>query len=271
MQDFMIKSQYKQSFKNRRKILQENSGRSKLYKVRYATVHKYVREFVKSNDAIIVDAGCGDGVFVPEIIREYPQLVGLDLSIKSLLYIKEQKEIQHVPLIQGDSENLPFKSNELLSVVCIETFEHLMNIEKGLQEIHRVLRPNGVLIATVPSMLNLRNITIVGEHKIKLLSFLRGFMKALRWIRRGYVMHTWKDDQDFEFPHRVYWMWKIKRTIEDCGFIVQVITNTPLVISSNDNTLTALTEKIINRITQNCLGELFVICAIKKSGRHLPV
>jgi len=271
MQNLMSKSQYKQSFKNRHKILKENSVRSKLYKVRYTTVSEYVREFVKSNDAIIIDAGCGDGVFFSEIICEYPQLVGLDLSIKSLLYIKEQKQIQHVPLIQGDIENLPFKSNELLSVVCIETLEHLMNIEKGLQEIHRVLRPNGVLIATVPFTPNLRNVTIVGEHKIKLLSFLRGFMRTLRCIQRGYVMHTWKDDQGFEFPHRVYWMWKIKRIIEDCSFIVQVITNTPLVISSNDNPLMALTEKMINRITRNRLGELFVVCAIKKSDRNLPV
>ncbi len=258
VQAFIIKLQYKQSFKNRRKILQEESIRSKLYKIRYATVLECLRESIKSNNATILDAGCGDGVFISEALCQFPQIIGLDLSIKSLFYIKEkQKEIQHVPLVQGDIENLPFKSNTLPSIVCIETLEHLVEIEKGLKEMHRSLCPNGILIATVPSALNLRNINIVGES-----SFFRGLMRTLRSMRKGYVVHTWKDEQDLEFPHKVYWKWKIKRIIEECGFVVQAIKNTPLVISPSNN---SLAERIINKITPNQLGELFIVCAIKKS------
>lgn len=264
MQNFLIKLQYENSFKNRRKILQENSVRSKLYKTRYAAVSEYVRQFVKSRDATLVDAGCGDGIFISKIVREYPQIVGLDLSIKSLLYIKKkQKEIQHVTLVQCDIENLPFKSDILPSIVSIETLEHLEGIEKGLEEMHRCLCPNGILIATVPSVMNPRNITIVGKS-----SFFKGLISTLQSMRKGYVVHTWKDEQDLEFPHRVYWKWEIKRIIEDCGFVVKVIKNTPLIISKKNNTLA---ERIINKSTRNRLGELFVICAIKKSGCNLSV
>jgi len=257
IKDYMVKLQYKKSFKNRRKILQEKSLRSRLYKIRYVTVLECLTEFVKSHDVTLLDAGCGDGVFISKIVCQFSRIIGLDLSFKSLSYIKEkQKEIQYVPLVQGDIEMLPFKSDKFPLIVSIETLEHLVIIEKGLKEMHRCLSPDGILIVTIPSVMNPRNINIVGES-----SFLLGLKKTLLSIRKGYIEHIWKDEQGFEYPHRIYCKSKIKRIIEEYGFMIQTIKNTPLIISSNQNTLI---ERIINRFTRSRFGELLIVGAIKK-------
>lgn len=257
VKNYKIKFQYKSSFKNRRQIIQENSLRSKLYKIRYTAVIECVSEFVRSNETPFLDAGCGDGVFIEKIIYKFPRIIGLDLSFRSLFYIKKnEKYIQHVPLIQGDIENLPLKSAKIPLIVSIETLEHLVDMERGLTEIKRCLCPQGILIATVPSVINYRNIKIIGKN-----SFLRGLMKILFSILKGYVSHTWEDEQGFNYPHKVYYKRKIKKIISDCGFRIVKIKNTPLVISLSENNLA---EKKINKITRNFFGELFVLVSTKK-------
>lgn len=257
VKEHIIKLQYKKSFKNRRQTIKEKLIRSRLYKIRYATVLDCLSECAKSHETILLDAGCGDGVFISKIICKFTRIIGLDLSFRSLLYMREkEKGIQHVPFVQGDIENLPFKSEKLPLIVSIETVEHLVEIEKGLEEIHRCLCPKGILIATVPSAINPRNISIVGES-----SFLKGLIKTLLSIWKGCVTHTWKDDQGFEYPHKVFGKNKIKDIIQKSGFKIQIIKNTPLVISSYENTSA---ERVINRLTRNYLGELFVLVAIKK-------
>jgi|GEM_PF-1902669 len=265
MPDYLVKDQYRKSFKSRRTILEEESIRSICLKSRYETALRNIRKFIESDNSLIVDVGCGDGIFISKILHEYPKTVGLDISAKCLSFIRQAQETRDVPLIQGDIEHLPLKSNRLASVVCIETLEHLPNIEMGLKEIHRVLSPNGVLLATAPSVRNVRNISIAGARKIRLLSFMIGIIKTLCQIKRGYAKHIWKDDIGYEFPHRIYWMWKIKRTIKECGFEIASISTTPLVISACNNALIRSTERIINVITANQLGELFFICGVKKS------
>lgn len=51
----------------------------------------------------------------------------------------------------GDVEDLPFKSNSIDVVVASEVIEHLLFPEKGMKEIHRILKPSGVAIFSVPT------------------------------------------------------------------------------------------------------------------------
>lgn len=54
------------------------------------------------------------------------------------------------PDVQSDASQLPFSENSFEVVICAELLEHVPNPILVLQEAHRVLKPQGNLLITVP-------------------------------------------------------------------------------------------------------------------------
>jgi len=95
----------------------------------------------------ILDAGCGTGLIT---IHAPQPVIGLDINLWNLK--KLQKRLKDKELIQADVENLPFRDNCLGLIICTEVLEHLSSPEKAVREFYRILKNNGVLIGTVPSI-----------------------------------------------------------------------------------------------------------------------
>lgn len=47
-------------------------------------------------------------------------------------------------------QELPFKDNSVDEIICFHVLEHLVKWEDTVKELHRVLKPNGVLYVRVP-------------------------------------------------------------------------------------------------------------------------
>lgn len=98
----------------------------------------------------VLDVATGTGDFAIMISKIEPkQIVGIDISVGMLKVGKEKikkKSLDHmIQLEEGDSENIHYESNSFDAVTCaygVRNFEHL---EKGLEEMCRVLRPGGRL------------------------------------------------------------------------------------------------------------------------------
>lgn len=58
---------------------------------------------------------------------------------------------RNVSLIQMSAENLEFKDNMFDAVLMIEVLEHIYDDKKAINEVYRVLKPNGKLIVTAPN------------------------------------------------------------------------------------------------------------------------
>lgn len=78
------------------------------------------------------------------------KIVGLDLSAGMLEVGKEKvkalKLQDKIEMIQGDSENLPFEDNTFDAVTVAFGVRNFETLEKGLEEILRVLKPNGIFV-----------------------------------------------------------------------------------------------------------------------------
>ncbi|MDC6365966.1 MULTISPECIES: bifunctional demethylmenaquinone methyltransferase/2-methoxy-6-polyprenyl-1,4-benzoquinol methylase UbiE [Flavobacteriaceae] len=86
------------------------------------------------------------------------RIVGLDLSPKMLEVGKtkiQDKNLQdRIEMVVGDSENLPFEDATFDAVTVAFGVRNFENLEKGLQEIKRVLKSGGSLVileTSVPS------------------------------------------------------------------------------------------------------------------------
>lgn len=78
------------------------------------------------------------------------KIVGLDLSAGMLEVGKQKVKAlgldNKIEMIQGDSENLPFQDNTFDAITVAFGVRNFENLEKGLTEILRVLKPNGIFV-----------------------------------------------------------------------------------------------------------------------------
>lgn len=100
----------------------------------------------------ILDVGCGSGHLlqkISETVRQPVELYGLDISQK--LCDIAQKKNPDAKIVQGDAEALPYESNTFDVVFMTEALEHMLDYDKALSEVSRVLKPKGIFIVTVPN------------------------------------------------------------------------------------------------------------------------
>lgn len=101
-------------------------------------------------DSVCLDVGCGDaGTSGPWLTDHTARYVGVDVSEPAVSMARAAGF--DVRLI-SDATSLPFADGSFDVVTCIEVFEHLFAPDRAAAEIARVLRADGLLIATVPNI-----------------------------------------------------------------------------------------------------------------------
>ncbi|HEX5356545.1 MAG TPA: methyltransferase domain-containing protein [Aquabacterium sp.] len=79
-----------------------------------------------------------------------PHLEVLIEATQPARYIRGDLHPQRPHLQRVDLEDLPFEDNSLDLIICNHILEHVHHPEVALSEIHRVLRPGGIVIAQTP-------------------------------------------------------------------------------------------------------------------------
>jgi len=113
---------------------------------------KAILKLADSQPKTILDVATGTGdvaIMTMDLIHP-DKIIGVDIS-KQMLEIGEKKIEQKnltnkIHLEIGDSENLRFDDNMFDAVTVAFGVRNFENLDKGLKEIYRVLKPNGSLI-----------------------------------------------------------------------------------------------------------------------------
>jgi demethylmenaquinone methyltransferase/2-methoxy-6-polyprenyl-1,4-benzoquinol methylase len=111
-----------------------------------------IRELNELNPKKVLDVatGTGDVAILTYKLLKPDKIIGIDLS-EGMLELGRQKVNRlklrdHIELLQGDSETINFPDNSFDAITVafgVRNYEHL---NKGLQEMYRVLRPGGKLV-----------------------------------------------------------------------------------------------------------------------------
>ncbi|SFW72160.1 demethylmenaquinone methyltransferase / 2-methoxy-6-polyprenyl-1,4-benzoquinol methylase [Sinomicrobium oceani] len=121
---------------------------------------KKVVQIVKdTNPETILDIATGTGDLAINLAQTGAgKIIGLDISSGMLEVgkkkIAEKKLEDTIEMVLGDSENLPFEDNTFDAITVAFGVRNFENLEKGLSEILRVLRPGGcfvILETSVPT------------------------------------------------------------------------------------------------------------------------
>jgi demethylmenaquinone methyltransferase/2-methoxy-6-polyprenyl-1,4-benzoquinol methylase len=109
---------------------------------------RVVKILAKGNPKELLDIATGTGDFAILLTKLNPKkIIGLDISQGMLNVgikkVKAKNLDNIIEMILGDSENLPFEDNSFDAITVGFGVRNFENLDKGLQEIYRVLKPNG--------------------------------------------------------------------------------------------------------------------------------
>lgn len=140
----------------------------------------------------LLDVGCWDG--------QFSQRCGAALGAKRIFGVEvyeapaaaaEQRGLE-VARVDLETERLPWPDASADVVVCNQVLEHLKNIWLPMAEMHRVLRPGGHAVLSVPNLASLHNRVLLGLGRQPTSIFVFGphvrgytFHEFCRFVARG--------------------------------------------------------------------------------------
>jgi len=111
----------------------------------------------ESQPQTILDIATGTGDLAINLAEtNATKIIGLDIS-SGMLDIGKVKVKKHaledtIEMVLGDSENMPFEDNAFDAITVAFGVRNFETLEKGLKEIHRVLKPQGTFVILETSM-----------------------------------------------------------------------------------------------------------------------
>lgn len=129
---------------------------------------------IGANDNVL-EVGCGAGHILERITTG--KLTGIDISPVQIQRAKARLGSK-VTLLEAKGEELPFPDKSFERILCTEVFEHVLEPEKLLIEMKRVLKDDGIISLSIPN-----EKLIIFTKKILLNSGLRRVLepKESRW------------------------------------------------------------------------------------------
>lgn len=112
---------------------------------------KIVKMVTEKHPEKILDIATGTGdLAILMANTSAAKIIGLDISAGMLEVGKkkiEQKSLSNkIEMVLGDSEKIPYADNTFDAITVAFGIRNFENLEKGLSEILRVLKPNGIFI-----------------------------------------------------------------------------------------------------------------------------
>lgn len=158
----------------------------------------------------ILDLATGTADLAILLAKHNPQahIIGMDISEKMLEIGKRKVDkknlIHQIELRTGDAASLPFEDNTFDAVTVAFGVRNFENLDKGLSEIHRVLKPMGqvfILEFSMPDKFPIKQV-----YK---LYFKHILPKIGKWVSKDSYAYSYLPASVEKFPNR----WDFLRTL----------------------------------------------------------
>jgi ubiquinone/menaquinone biosynthesis C-methylase UbiE len=116
------------------------------HRVHAETILDLLQEVSVDRDeaALVLDLGCGTGLLSTLLADQGIQVIGLDISFRSLCILRQHQ--QRIRVVQADANGLPFANKAFRRVVCLGVCRHFSELQQIIMEVCRVLSDDGVFI-----------------------------------------------------------------------------------------------------------------------------
>lgn len=121
-------------------------------KIRIQKVINYLTNIKNKTTLRLLDVGCGDGLITEKFLKLGFIVYGFDISAKNIALAKNKGVKARV---SDASNKFPYENSFFDVIFAGEIIEHLYDTKFFLDEVNRVLTPNGLLVITTPNLTHL--------------------------------------------------------------------------------------------------------------------
>ncbi|HEY5363549.1 MAG TPA: bifunctional 2-polyprenyl-6-hydroxyphenol methylase/3-demethylubiquinol 3-O-methyltransferase UbiG [Aestuariivirga sp.] len=132
----------------------------------------YFDQFAKWQGVSVLDLGCGGGFMAEALAQRGAIVTGIDPAQKAIAAATKHAAQNQLMITYhvGNGENLQLADASMDVVVCVDVLEHVIDLDRVLREIHRVLKPRGLFCFDTINRNWLATFVIVflGEHVLRI-------------------------------------------------------------------------------------------------------
>jgi len=202
----------------------------------------------------VLDIGSGVGTLDLYLAQKGRQVTGIEISQRAVDIARQSQRllgINKIKFIRGDFFQLKIRE-QFPFVICSEVLEHLSNEQQAINKIYRLIKPEGLLLITVPS----QNAPLIKLGAIKKFDQVSGHLRrytldSLRLLlekNQFKVIYTQKTEGLVRNSLYVFRLNLIIKLANKFPFISDLIT-------------------WLDNITLKLLGESQIIIVAKASGK----
>lgn len=163
----------------------------------------------------LLDIGCADGSYINYLKNKFEfDVYGIDVSADAIK--KSQKKGLKTKRVNVEN-GIPFENNSFDIVTCSEVIEHVYDTDFLIQEISRILKPNGTLIITTPNLVSLTNriLILLGKYPLFVPEYKKDQSGHIRAYTVDVMINQLKDHKfkpyiitspNFPFPVTFKWI-----------------------------------------------------------------
>jgi len=146
-----------------RLVIKDFNRKSREYSSKYSGTSSVAYSFITRRKRVcelleecrggkVLDIGCGPGVMVEYLTGKGFEVFGADISKEMVSRAKERYSyLKNCHFSVGKAEDLNFPDSYFDVVICMGVIEYIADGEAAISEMARVLKPEGVLIVTLPN------------------------------------------------------------------------------------------------------------------------
>ena len=121
---------------------------------------------------IVADLGCGGG-YISKHLSDLTRckIIGVDISKNAIATAKRLCNRSNTKFLVQSITELSLENNSVDVVMCVGSLEHVIDFDKAIKEVHRILKPGGFLFVVSTNYHSFVHMQVSIKQKLKIWKF----------------------------------------------------------------------------------------------------